>query len=398
MAEIEYNKKYNNTFAPNLLKLTNENSERQDNKVYNNEKGVLLYEDAFKQIFLKEELQVKNYCKCFKPAYPSLALTFGTGRLNNKPNNYVYGYLYSYDYPIRLYLRDIWVIRVDNRVGLESDRSAYLQMNSGYICFASDEKLVQSADSEINYTEGYISSISLSKNNSEETNILSKVRVSKIQENFEYMTVAEQRTALGKYNVNTPYTSQRVISLYKISLDGPSKEYPGYPNPGYVDAGFGYDIDYFVEKTYNESFEVSINTSRRYKEEDTYYQYENNTFKIPVQVIMQNRLIWILTGLGWAGDIQGDFNYLVGPANADAKLGMQVWCPDQNYLIWTVTSVDSNFSLEVNEVWGNNCYRYMKWSANTQAKGHIGYVTINFYYNKGDISYSASYGCQLLSE
>ena len=60
MAEIEYNKKYNNTFAPNLLKLTNENSERQDNKVYNNEKGVLLYEDAFKQIFLKEELQVKN--------------------------------------------------------------------------------------------------------------------------------------------------------------------------------------------------------------------------------------------------------------------------------------------------------------------------------------------------
>ena len=66
------------------------------------------------------------------------------GCLNNKPNNYVYGYLYSYDYGICLYLRDIWVIRVDNRVGLESDRSAYLQMNSGYICFASDEKLVQS--------------------------------------------------------------------------------------------------------------------------------------------------------------------------------------------------------------------------------------------------------------
>ena len=31
-----------------------------------NKEGVLLYEDTSKQIFLKEELQVKNYVQCFK--------------------------------------------------------------------------------------------------------------------------------------------------------------------------------------------------------------------------------------------------------------------------------------------------------------------------------------------
>ena len=46
-----------------------------------------------------------------------------------------------------------------------------------------------------------------------------------------------------------------------------------------------------------------------------------------------------------------------------AKLSMEVWVSIGKLFNLELLHLSIQiFALEVNEVWGNNCYRYMKWS------------------------------------
>lgn len=395
MANIEYNKNYNNTFAPNLLKLTDENSERQDNKVYNNKKGVLLYEDTSKQIFLKEELQVKNYVQCFKYNSSILEVAKSSGYDGEGYDNPRWlissAYNYNVDIPFYMYIEDIWVPKING----VSDNNAYIRMNKGYFAFIGSKDLIESGDSEVSQKEGYIASISISLNRQEDSQIISKFRLTEVEGyNLSYLTGSEQEALLKKYGI-TSYlsSSKRVKSIYKLSLDGVSS----WASPPYKDEGFGYDIDFFVNKEFNTFFNLSIGLSR-YSNEDKYIS-ESNTYKIPTKVVIQNRLIWVLTGLGWNDTAQTLPNFLSVHQVDLAYYPMQIWCPDQNYLTWTITTIGMRWELENNDIWGNG-FRYLKWKCNTKNLpiGYVFYFTLNLFYNKGDVSYSASHVCQIVIE
>lgn len=395
MANIEYNKNYNNTFAPNLLKLTDENSERQDNKVYNNKEGVLLYEDTSKQIFLKEELQVKNYVQCFKYNSSILEVVESSGYDGEGYDNPRWlissAYNYNVDIPFYMYIEDIWVPKING----VNDNDAYIRMNKGYFAFIGSKDLIKSGDSEVSQKEGYISSISISLNRQEDSQIISKFRLTEVEGyNLSYLTGSKQEALLKKYGI-TSYlsSSKRVKSIYKLSLDGVSS----WASLSYKDEGFGYDIDFFAKKEFNTFFNLSIGLSRSSNEDG--YIFESNTYNIPTKVIIQNRLIWVLTGLGWNDTAQTLPNFLSVHQVDLAYYPMQIWCPDQNYLTWTVTTIGMRMDLENNDIWGNG-FRYLKWKCNTKnfPVGYVFYFTLNLFYNKGDISYSASHVCQIIIE
>ena len=75
MATLDYNKKFNNNYIPNLLKVTDFESVRQNNDLIDNVAGVKLFENQEQQIYLKEVFQVKNYAKCFSISSTLQAIT-----------------------------------------------------------------------------------------------------------------------------------------------------------------------------------------------------------------------------------------------------------------------------------------------------------------------------------
>lgn len=121
--------------------------ERQDNKVYNNKEGVLLYEDTSKQIFLKEELQVKNYVQCFKYNSSILEVVKSSGYDGEGYDNPRWlissAYNYNVDIPFYMYIEDIWVPKING----VNDNNAYIRMNKGYFAFIGSKDLIESGDS-----------------------------------------------------------------------------------------------------------------------------------------------------------------------------------------------------------------------------------------------------------
>ena len=393
MATLDYNKKFNNNYIPNLLKVTDFESVRQNNDLIDNVAGVKLFENQEQQIYLKEVFQVKNYAKCFSISSTLQASYASRIDTNGRPRNMVYASLYSYsgneNAPLQLTLRNFWVAKLGTKVengqtvSIVNEDKSYILMNKGYLCFYAPKNLVSNYDdSTINQQEGYISSVNFVMNASQDSEgILSKFAINSID--IQHMDYQSQRDLLDSLGFSSPYSdSYRGVQLYAITLDGTGLLWD--------EIGGGYDIPFFAKKEYNDC-RLDINTSRNWLEDGS-YKYESNIFQVPVKLTLQNELIQFLTDYSTWGSIVEQY---VSKAQGSGWYShFQVWCPDQTYLSFVINQVEIKATIE-EQNW--NPYRYVKFSFNIDNKnvGDIMYLTFVFTYSKGDVYYQKTHGIKI---
>lgn len=409
MANLDFNSNLNNTFVPKYLKQTNSESEQLSDTLIENESDKLCFEDENTKIFLKEPLSVKNYAQCFGLYGVSLRVIGASKKedINDLCNS---GYIsYSDDYPIKLYLYNIWKACASigtNASGttyqiINEDKS-YIKMNNGYFCFSIPNDLdirflkYTQSDYQKQYNkrmkEGYISSLYLSLNPSQDSeNILSKIYYHNIElPYYEYDTPSKLNDSLKTaYNI-TNYISGNAMALYKFNFNG-STWYGGEGD------GYGYDIPFFAEKTYNECY-LNISLSKIAKDDLKSYNIDN-VVKIPVQLIIKNELIQILNAyddLSWNNICE----YVCSKSKGDDWYSeFQVWCPDSTYLTMIVNQINIKANVEEgsSDNWKRKQFKYYKYTFNIKDKqvGDYFNLTFIFTYSQGEIYYQKTYNIKI---
>lgn len=406
MADIDFNSNLNNSFVPKYLKQTDINSVQQSDVLIQNQSNELCFENENTKIFLKEPLSVKNYAQCFGLNGISLRIQGAStvNDINDLCNN---GSIYYEDkYPIKLYLYNIWKAcastkREDKSTSyiINEDKS-YIKMNDGYFCFSIPNDLdirflnYDSNDYNKRLKEGYISSIDLNLNFSQDSeDILRKIYYDKISLDIYGNNSASElnNKIINKYHFNS--ISGNAIALYKFNLNGSTWYGEG--------DGYGYDIPFFAEKVYNECY-LNINLSKKISDPKSSSTFLTNRVKIPVQLIIKNELIQILTAytnLHWNTSV----NQFCSKGKGDDWYSeFQVWCPDSTYLTMVVNQI--NIKADVTEGssdnWKRKQFKYYKFTFNIADKkvGDFFNLTFIFTYSQGEIYYQKTYNIKITIE
>lgn len=400
MADIDFNSNLNNIFVPKYLKQINIDSVQQSDVLIQNQSNELCFENENTKIFLKEPLLVRNYAQCFGLHGVNLGIQ-GALTVNDINDLCSSSSIYIYNkYPIKLYLRNIWKACASigtNGKNIISEDKSYIKMNNGYFCFSIpndlDIRFLKSTDSKYDkrQKEGFISSINLSLNPLQDSEgILSKIYYGNIALNTNsYKSPSELNNYLLK-TYNFEHISGNAIALYKINLNG-SLWYGGEGD------GLGYDIPFFAKKVYNECYLI---ISLGKIEKDANDKYLNNIIKIPVQLIIENELIQILTAytsLHWNSSV---VRFCSKSKSDDWYNEFQVWCPDSTYLTMVVNQI--NIKADVSEGDSNNWkrkqFKYYRYNYNIKDKevGDFFNLTFIFTYSQGEIYYQKTYNIKTI--
>lgn len=407
MADIDFNSNLNNSFVPKYLKQTDINSVQQSDVLIQNQSNELCFENENTKIFLKEPLSVKNYAQCFGLNGISLRIQ-GASTVNDINDLCNSGSIYYEDkYPIKLYLYNIWKACASIKTNEDKSTSyiinedkSYIKMNDGYFCFSIPNDLdirflnYDSNDYNKRLKEGYISSINLNLNFSQDSeDILRKIYYDKISLDIYGNNSASElnNKIINKYHFNS--ISGNAIALYKFNLNGSTWYGEG--------DGYGYDIPFFAEKVYNECY-LNINLSKKISDPKSSSTFLTNRVKIPVQLIIKNELIQILTAytnLHWNTSV----NQFCSKGKGDDWYSeFQVWCPDSTYLTMVVNQI--NIKADVTEGssdnWKRKQFKYYKFTFNIADKkvGDFFNLTFIFTYSQGEIYYQKTYKIKITIE
>lgn len=408
MADIDFNSNLNNSFVPKYLKQTNIDSIQQSDVLIQNQSNELCFENENTKIFLKEPLSVKNYAQCFGLYGINLGIE-GASTVNDINDLCSSGSIYYKDkYSIKLYLYNIWKACASIKTNEDKSTSyiinedkSYIKINDGYFCFSIPNDLdIRFLNYDSNgynkrLKEGYISSINLDLNFSQDSeDILSKFYYKEILKGtyYGYNTASELNNKI-KNDYHFSYISGNAIALYKFNLNGSTWYGEG--------DGYGYDIPFFAEKVYNECY-LNINLSKRISDPKSSSTYLSNTVKIPVQLIIKNELIQILTAytnLYWNTSVN-QFCYKSKGDNWYSEF--QVWCPDSTYLTMVVNQINIKANVEEgnSENWKRKQFKYYKFSFNIADKkvGDFFNLTFIFTYSQGEIYYQKTYNIKIIVE
>lgn len=408
MADIDFNSNLNNSFVPKYLKQTNIDSVQQSDVLIQNQSNELCFENENTKIFLKEPLSVKNYAQCFGLYGISLGIQ-GASTVNNINDLCNSGSIYYKDkYPIKLYLYNIWKACASIKTNEDKSTSyvinedkSYIKMNDGYFCFSIPNDLdirflnYDSNDYNKRLKEGYISSIDLNLNFSQDSeDILKKIYYDKIPLNRYDNNSASEFNNKIKNQYHFSYISGNAMALYKFNLNG-STWYGGEGD------GYGYDIPFFAEKVYNECY-LNIDLSKRINDPKPSSIYLTNKIKIPVQLIIKNELIQILTAytnLHWNSSV----NQFCSKSKSDDWYSeFQVWCPDSAYLTMVVNQINikANVIEGSSDDWKRKQFKYYKYTFNIADKevGDFFNLTFIFTYSQGEIYYQKTYNIKITIE
>lgn len=403
MADIDFNSNLNNFFVPKYLKQTDINSAQQSDVLIQNQSNELCFENENTKIFLKEPLLVKNYAQCFGLNGISLRMQ-GASTVNDINDLCSNGSIYYKDkYPIKLYLYNIWKACASKKnvnettSNIINEDKSYIKINNGYFCFSIPNDLdirfldYDSNDYNKRLKEGYISSIDLHLNFSQDSeNILRKIFYDQIPLYIYGNNSASElnNKIIKQYHFN--FISGNAMALYRFNLNDSTLYGEG--------EGDGYDIPFFAEKVYNEGY-LNINLSKKISDPKSSSTSLTNRIKIPVQLIIKNELIQILTAytnLHWNSSVE---QICYKSKNDNWYSEFQVWCPDSTYLTMIVNQI--NIKADVTEGssdnWKRKQFKYYKFTFNIADKkvGDFFNLTFIFTYSQGEIYYQKTYNIRI---
>lgn len=405
MANIDFNPNSNNSFVPKYLKQTNIDSVQQSDILIQNQSNELCFENENTKIFLKNPLVVKDYAQCFGLYGVNLGIQ-GASKVNDTndlcQNGDIY---YKNKYPIKLYLYNIWkacASTTTNNYGtifytINEDKS-YIKMNNGYFCFSIPKDLdIRFLNNDTNkynkrLEEGYISSIDFSLNFNQDIDILTKFscREISLDEYTKENSESEFNDKIKK-QYHFDYISGNAMALYEFNLNGALFYYG-------TEGGYGYDIPFFAEKVYNECY-LNIGLTKKLSDPESSPTYLTNQIKIPVQLIIKNELIQILTAYTYSIWNSSVNQYCTKKTGNDWYSEFQVWCPDSTYLTMVVNQI--NIKADVSEGDSNNWkrkqFKYYKYTFSIKDKkvGDFFNLTFIFTYSQGEIYYKKTYNIKI---
>lgn len=343
-------------FIPNRISVLNKNNIVAVSK---NEINREIYQVEDITLFLKEQLQMNNFVDCFSLNDDLFFIACSSGKIIDGQNTSLLNTdLTKFDFTLgqlNIYIQSLW--RAYYKGSIE-EGNGYLSIPVAYFAIGGVKNIIYKEydKSSVDLNEGYLDYITFIKD-TEEDEIMNYFNITSIALQDKESQETETAELLNKYDIiwNNKYYE---IQLYKIDFDRIIRNY---------------SLDFFKEKILTQSY-LNLN----FVKNNSQGEQEQNTYKYPINLTISNKLVQICNGDLSDNNIYFEIN------SSNLILRLLLWCPDNNYLNYTVNNYLEDLVEPEVEDFG---FSYKLFTFTFNIDNYVGgesfYYTLNCFYNQG---------------